>query len=132
MGTGYYRGKCCDPFITLIFFRFQGHDVAAIVDLLKARIQKLNVVKWDRISRLKRSVAISTIKNNKAGHWELTAGRLLVDSRYVSPNICSFHLRLLSMELVRSRNYDLTELASLLLNTTRKEIYANEIVSFYG
>ncbi|PIO77205.1 DNA polymerase [Teladorsagia circumcincta] len=92
-----------------------GHDLSASVALLVSRMDKLKVANWSRTSRLKRTVNVGKVAHNKAGQWELTAGRLLVDSR------------LSAMELVRSRSYDLSELVSQLLGAQRENIYANEV-----
>ncbi|KAK6014440.1 DNA polymerase [Ostertagia ostertagi] len=92
-----------------------GHDLSATVALLVSRMDKLKVANWSRTSRLKRTVNVGKVAHNKAGQWELTAGRLLVDSR------------LSAMELVRSRSYDLSELVSQLLGAQRENIYANEV-----
>lgn len=92
-----------------------GHDLSASVSVLVSRMDKLKVANWSRTSRLKRTVNVGKVAHNKAGHWELTAGRLLVDSR------------LSAMELVRCRSYDLTELVSQLLGAQRESIYANEV-----
>ncbi|KAK6731230.1 hypothetical protein RB195_007596 [Necator americanus] len=92
-----------------------GHDLSASISVLVSRMDKLKVANWSRTSRLKRTINVGKVAHNKAGQWELTAGRMLVDSR------------LSAMELVRSRSYDLSELAAQLLGVNRENIYANEI-----
>ncbi|KAK6035303.1 hypothetical protein COOONC_27191 [Cooperia oncophora] len=92
-----------------------GHDLSASIAVLVSRMDKLKVANWSRTSRLKRTVNVGKVAHNKAGQWELTAGRLLVDSR------------LSAMELVRSRSYDLSELVVQLLGDQRENIYANEV-----
>lgn len=93
----------------------QGHDLGLNVELLMSRLEKLKVPMWSRTSRLRRTVALQKVGLSKAAHWELTAGRLLLDSRSSA------------MELVRSRSFDLTELASRLLKTERQELLAGDI-----
>ncbi|VDM72705.1 unnamed protein product [Strongylus vulgaris] len=83
-------------------------------------MDKLKVANWSRTSRLKRTINVGKVAHNKAGQWELTAGRMLVDSR------------LSAMELVRSRSYDLSELVSQLLGVSRENIYANEIAAKFS
>ncbi|WKX92015.1 hypothetical protein Q1695_010220 [Nippostrongylus brasiliensis] len=97
-----------------------GHDLSASISVLVARMDKLKVANWSRTSRLKRTVNVGKIAHNKAGQWELTAGRLLVDSR------------LSAMEFVRSRSYDLSELVSQLLGVQRENIYANEVAAKFS
>uniref|UniRef100_A0A8R1E8M7 DNA polymerase n=1 Tax=Caenorhabditis japonica TaxID=281687 RepID=A0A8R1E8M7_CAEJA len=97
-----------------------GHDLSATISLLVARLEKLKLEKWSRISRLNRSISIGKIGHSKSGQWELTAGRMMLDSK------------LAAMELTKSRSYDLTELASKLLDTRRREIYVNEIKQLYS
>uniref|UniRef100_A0A915BCS9 DNA polymerase n=3 Tax=Parascaris univalens TaxID=6257 RepID=A0A915BCS9_PARUN len=80
-----------------------GHDMPTQLSILVARLEKLKIAQWSRTSRLKRSLAIKQLGRSKSAHWELTAGRLVVDSRSSA------------MELVKSRSYDLDELASNLL-----------------
>ncbi|XGW24552.1 hypothetical protein V3C99_006184 [Haemonchus contortus] len=92
-----------------------GHDLSASIALLVSRMDKLKVANWSRTSRLKRTINVGKVAHNKAGQWELTAGRLLVDSR------------LSAMELVRSRSYDLSELVAQLLGDQRENIYASEV-----
>uniref|UniRef100_A0A158PAC3 DNA polymerase n=1 Tax=Angiostrongylus cantonensis TaxID=6313 RepID=A0A158PAC3_ANGCA len=92
-----------------------GHDLSASISLLVSRMDKLKVANWSRTSRLKRSINVGKLAHNKSGQWELTAGRMLLDSR------------LSAMELVRSRSYDLSELVSSLLGEVRENYYANEM-----
>ncbi|RCN48476.1 DNA polymerase, partial [Ancylostoma caninum] len=92
-----------------------GHDLSASISVLVSRMDKLKVANWSRTSRLKRTINVGKVAHNKAGQWELTAGRMLVDSR------------LSAMELVRSRSYDLSELVAQLLGVHRENIYANEV-----
>uniref|UniRef100_A0A1I7XQC9 DNA polymerase n=1 Tax=Heterorhabditis bacteriophora TaxID=37862 RepID=A0A1I7XQC9_HETBA len=97
-----------------------GHDLTSAINMLISRLDKLKVVNWSRTSRLRRTVNISKLSNSKAGQWELTAGRMLVDSR------------LSAMELVRSRSYDLSELSMQLLGQVRENIYANEVTAKFN
>ncbi|CAL2036593.1 unnamed protein product [Caenorhabditis brenneri] len=96
-----------------------GHDLSAAIALLVSRLEKLKLPNWSRISRLKRSINIGKIGHSKSGQWELTAGRMLLDSK------------LAAMELVKSRSFDLAELSQQILGITRREIYANEIPHLY-
>ncbi|CAI2349198.1 unnamed protein product [Caenorhabditis sp. 36 PRJEB53466] len=98
---------------------YVGHDLAASVSLLANRLEKLKVANWSRISRLKRAISIGKIGHSKSGQWELTAGRLMLDSK------------LAAMELVKSRSFDLTELSQQILGAQRREIYVNEISQLY-
>ncbi|CAO4369560.1 unnamed protein product [Caenorhabditis nigoni] len=97
-----------------------GHDLSAMIALLVSRLEKLKLPNWSRISRLKRSINIGKLGHSKSGQWELTAGRMMLDSK------------LAAMELVKSRSFDLTELSHQILGTTRREIYANEISNLYS
>lgn len=97
-----------------------GHDLAATVSLLVSRLDKLKLQNWSRISRLKRAISIGKIGHSKSGQWELTAGRMMLDSK------------LAAMELMKSRSYDLGELAMQLFKEKRHEIYANEIGQKYS
>ncbi|CAI4228859.1 unnamed protein product [Auanema sp. JU1783] len=97
-----------------------GHDLQAMMDLLKLRLQKLNVPNWSRMSRLKRSVNLSSIKSNKAGQWEFTAGRALMDSRVAA------------METVRCRSYDLSELSIQIMKSNKIEVYPHEVPLKYA
>ncbi|KAE9418198.1 hypothetical protein Angca_008996, partial [Angiostrongylus cantonensis] len=99
-----------------------GHDLSASISLLVSRMDKLKVANWSRTSRLKRSINVGKLAHNKSGQWELTAGRMLLDSRQVN----DWEL-LSAMELVRSRSYDLSELVSSLLGEVRENYYANEM-----
>ncbi|KJH48178.1 DNA polymerase, partial [Dictyocaulus viviparus] len=92
-----------------------GHDLFGSISVLVSRMDKLKVANWSRTSRLKRSINIGKVAHSKKGQWELTAGRILVDSKTTA------------MELIRSRSYDLSELVSQLLGDVRENIYANEI-----
>ncbi|CAB97239.2 DNA polymerase [Caenorhabditis elegans] len=96
-----------------------GHDLSATIALLVSRLEKLKLPNWSRISRLKRSINIGKIGHSKSGQWELTAGRMMLDSK------------LAAMELVKSRSFDLTELSQQILGAERREIYANEIPQLY-
>ncbi|VDM56386.1 unnamed protein product [Angiostrongylus costaricensis] len=69
-----------------------GHDLSASISMLVSRMDKLKVANWSRTSRLKRSINVGKVAHSKSGQWELTAGRMLLDSR------------LSAMELVRSRS----------------------------
>ncbi|EYC39595.1 hypothetical protein Y032_0650g1135 [Ancylostoma ceylanicum] len=97
-----------------------GHDLSASISVLVSRMDKLKVANWSRTSRLKRTINVGKVAHNKAGQWELTAGRMLVDSR------------LSAMELVRSRSYDLSELVTQLLGVHRENIYANEVAAKFS
>ncbi|CAD6199263.1 unnamed protein product [Caenorhabditis auriculariae] len=59
------------------------HDLSALITLLVSRLEKLKIANWSRISRLKRILNIGKVGHSKAAQWELTAGRLLLDSRLV-------------------------------------------------
>ncbi|CAP32014.2 Protein CBG13184 [Caenorhabditis briggsae] len=97
-----------------------GHDLSAMIALLVSRLEKLKLPNWSRISRLKRSINIGKLGHSKSGQWELTAGRMMLDSK------------LAAMELVKSRSFDLTELSQQILGTNRREIYSNEISNLYS
>uniref|UniRef100_A0A915PPC7 DNA polymerase n=1 Tax=Setaria digitata TaxID=48799 RepID=A0A915PPC7_9BILA len=82
---------------------YVGHNLPAQFAALSSRLEKLGIVHWSRLGRLKRSIPIKQAANIKASQWELTAGRLVLDSR------------LSAMELVKMRSYDLSDLSSDLL-----------------
>ncbi|EJW88784.1 DNA polymerase [Wuchereria bancrofti] len=82
---------------------YAGHDLATQFTILSSRIEKLGIAHWSRLSRLKRSVTARQASHMKTSQWELTAGRLVLDSR------------LSAMELLRMRSYDLYDLSSDLL-----------------
>ncbi|EFO26754.2 hypothetical protein LOAG_01730 [Loa loa] len=82
---------------------YAGHDLAAQFAILSSRLQKLGIAHWSRLGRLKRSIKIRQTLHMKTSQWELTAGRLVLDSR------------LSAMELVKMRSYDLSDLSSDLL-----------------
>ncbi|KAK6106251.1 DNA polymerase (pol2) family protein [Brugia pahangi] len=82
---------------------YAGHDLATQFTILSSRIEKLGIAHWSRLSRLKRSVKARQAAHMKTSQWELTAGRLILDSR------------LSAMELLRMRSYDLYDLSSDLL-----------------
>uniref|UniRef100_A0A0M3JEV6 DNA polymerase alpha catalytic subunit (inferred by orthology to a human protein) n=1 Tax=Anisakis simplex TaxID=6269 RepID=A0A0M3JEV6_ANISI len=60
-----------------------GHDMPTRLSTLVSRLEKLKIAQWSRICRLKRSIALKQLGRSKAAQWELTAGRLIVDSRRV-------------------------------------------------
>uniref|UniRef100_A0A8R1XN47 DNA polymerase n=1 Tax=Onchocerca volvulus TaxID=6282 RepID=A0A8R1XN47_ONCVO len=82
---------------------YVGHDLAAQFAVLSSRLEKLGIAHWSRLGRLKRSIAVKQLAHMKTSQWELTAGRLVLDSR------------LSAMELVRMRSYDLSDLSFDLL-----------------
>ncbi|CAB3401796.1 unnamed protein product [Caenorhabditis bovis] len=97
-----------------------GHDLSAMVSILVSRLEKLKIPNWSRMSRLKRTINIGKVGHSKAGQWELTAGRLLLDSK------------LAAMELMKSRSYDISELSMKMFGYKRHEIYANDIGPMYS
>ncbi|GMS97926.1 hypothetical protein PENTCL1PPCAC_20101, partial [Pristionchus entomophagus] len=100
---------------------FVGHDLQATMALLMAKCEKYKIMSWSRLSRLRRSHAPKQLGQSKAAQWEATAGRLMLDSRAAA------------MELVHSRNYDLTELCKTLLGQNRNELHPHEVVGkYYG
>lgn len=64
------------------FRQIQGHDLPAQLSLLSSRLEKLKIAHWSRVGRLKRSITIKQIAHTKTLLWELTAGRLILDSRF--------------------------------------------------
>ncbi|GMR50861.1 hypothetical protein PMAYCL1PPCAC_21056, partial [Pristionchus mayeri] len=100
---------------------FVGHDLQATITLLMAKCDKHKIVglSWSRLSRLRRSATAKQLGHSKAAHWEVTAGRLMLDSRAAA------------MELVHSRNYDLTELTKSLLGKDRTELLPHEVIGKY-
>ncbi|MCP9258032.1 DNA polymerase [Dirofilaria immitis] len=82
---------------------YAGHDLAAQFALLSSRLEKLGIAHWSRLGRLKRSFTIKQATHMKTSQWELTAGRLVLDSR------------LSAMELIKMRSYDLSDLSLDLL-----------------
>ncbi|GMT27750.1 hypothetical protein PFISCL1PPCAC_19047, partial [Pristionchus fissidentatus] len=95
---------------------YVGHDLQATISLLMARCEKHGIPVWSKLSRLNRSITAKKLGHSKSAHWEITAGRLLLDSRAAA------------MELVHSRNYDLTELCSTLLGEHRAEVHPHEVI----
>lgn len=89
---------------------YLGHDLAAQFSTLVSRLEKLRIANWSCASRLRRTITLKRMGRTKAAHWEFTAGRFLLDSRSSA------------MELVKSRSYDLSELAESLLHLTREPI----------
>uniref|UniRef100_A0A0R3RPY0 DNA polymerase n=1 Tax=Elaeophora elaphi TaxID=1147741 RepID=A0A0R3RPY0_9BILA len=95
---------------------YAGHDLAAQFAILSSRLEKLGITHWSRLGRLKRSITVRQAAHMK--QWELTAGRLVLDSR------------LSAMELVRMRSYDLSDLSSDLLGIN-DHFTVNQDVSAY-
>ncbi|CAJ0565387.1 unnamed protein product, partial [Mesorhabditis spiculigera] len=81
-----------------------GHDASATINRLMARLAKHDIKTWPFMGRLKRSIPLKQIAHTKAAQSEMTVGRLVLDTKTSS------------MELVRCRSYELTELVEGLLN----------------
>uniref|UniRef100_A0A0N5A1W3 DNA polymerase n=1 Tax=Parastrongyloides trichosuri TaxID=131310 RepID=A0A0N5A1W3_PARTI len=90
-----------------------GHDFSEQLSKLVSRMDKLNTHLWSRISRLKRTTKISKIGFSKSAQWELTAGRLVADSRTSA------------MELLKAKSFDLDDLVEQLFNIKRDSEFMN-------
>ncbi|VDK68129.1 unnamed protein product [Litomosoides sigmodontis] len=99
---------------------YVGHDLSAQFAILSSRLEKLGISNWSRLGRLKRSVTIRQAGHTKTSQWELTAGRLVLDSR------------LSAMELVRMRSYDLSDLSSDLLGINDHSAVKQDISSYFA
>ncbi|KAK0424730.1 hypothetical protein QR680_008817 [Steinernema hermaphroditum] len=97
-----------------------GHDMANTMSVLVSRLEKLKVEGWSRMSRLRRSATIQKLGHSKSSQWELTAGRLVIDSKTSA------------MELVRLRSYDLEEVVKALLNEKKRTVLPSEVASRYA
>ncbi|VDD88111.1 unnamed protein product [Enterobius vermicularis] len=89
---------------------YLGHDLGAQFSVLSSRLEKLKIANWSCTSRLRRTIAIKQLGHTKAASWGFNAGRFVLDSRSSS------------MELIRSRSYDLVELAESVLQFTWEPI----------
>ncbi|TKR94314.1 hypothetical protein L596_008611 [Steinernema carpocapsae] len=92
-----------------------GHDLQNTLSVLVSRMEKLQIREWSQTSRLKRSIALQKLGHSKSAQWELTAGRLVMDSKTAA------------MELVRLRSYDLEEVVQAQFNETKKNVLPSEV-----
>ncbi|KAL3998510.1 DNA polymerase (pol2) family protein [Acanthocheilonema viteae] len=99
---------------------YAGHDLAAQLAILSSRLEKLGITHWSRLGRLKRSITVRQAAHMKTSQWELTAGRLVLDSR------------LSAMELVRMRSYDLSDLSSDLLGINDHFAVKQDISAYFA
>ncbi|CAG9534489.1 unnamed protein product [Cercopithifilaria johnstoni] len=99
---------------------YAGHDLTAQFTILSSRLEKLGITHWSRLGRLKRSVTVRQATHTKTSQWELTAGRLVLDSR------------LSAMELVRMRSYDLSDLSSDLLGINDHFVMKENISTYFA
>jgi len=101
-----------------------GHDIYGFdLDLLLHRINVNKVPHWSRISRLKRAkMPKITQSHGRATYAEKSAvcGRMMCD------------VQISARELIRSRSYDLTELASQVLKQPRTEVDYDQVREMYS
>ena len=104
---------------------------------LVSRMEKYKLKDWRELGRLKRSMELSDLGKSKFLQWKLTAGRLIVDSKYVFDLYFNmFVCRSAAMELVRSRSHDLEDLVEKILfpidlNAKRISLSAELIVQLF-
>ncbi|KAG9284047.1 hypothetical protein G9A89_022821 [Geosiphon pyriformis] len=109
-----------DPDV-LVGHNFIGFDL----DVLLHRMKELRVEHWGRIGRLRRSVwpklQIGAGGMNESTYDEkaVASGRLMCDT-YLN-----------ARDLIKSKNYTLTELAQTQLNITRGDIEFSKVESYY-
>ncbi|CAK5056119.1 unnamed protein product [Meloidogyne enterolobii] len=92
------------------------HDLNAQLTLLQTRIEKYNKLKkWDRLGRIKNKDQIQKIGRSKFAQWELTAGRLCLDSKIAAS------------ELIHCRSYEMEDLVETLLKMNRQNLSTEQI-----
>ncbi|KAL7074118.1 hypothetical protein ACQ4LE_006699 [Meloidogyne hapla] len=91
------------------------HDLNAQLTLIQTRMEKYKLRKWDRLGRLKRSVQIQKIGRSKFAQWELTAGRLCLDTKIAAS------------ELIHCRSYEMEDLVETLLKMNRQNLSTEQI-----
>nr|XP_034328264.1 DNA polymerase alpha catalytic subunit isoform X1 [Crassostrea gigas] len=99
-----------------------GHDIFGFdLDLILHRINANKVPHWSKIGRLKRTKMPKLSGPGHRGFADKTAacGRLVCD------------IKLSAKELIRSRSYDLTELANVILKSKRLELDYDQIRNMY-
>ncbi|XP_062567518.1 DNA polymerase alpha catalytic subunit-like [Saccostrea cucullata] len=99
-----------------------GHDIFGFdLDLILHRINANKVPHWSKIGRLKRTKMPKLSGAGHRGFADKTAacGRLVCD------------IKLSAKELIRSRSYDLTELANVILKAKRLELDYDQIHNMY-
>ncbi|XP_069103569.1 DNA polymerase alpha catalytic subunit-like isoform X1 [Argopecten irradians] len=99
-----------------------GHDIYGFdLDVLLHRINANKIPHWSKLGRLKRTKMpkLSTHAGRGFTDKYITCGRLLCD------------VKISSRELIRSRSYDLTELANVILKQKRIELDYDQIKNMY-
>ncbi|XP_021372053.1 DNA polymerase alpha catalytic subunit-like [Mizuhopecten yessoensis] len=101
-----------------------GHDIYGFdLDVLLHRISANKIPHWSKLGRLKRTKMpkLSGHAGVRAGFTDkyITCGRLLCD------------VKISSRELIRSRSYDLTELANVILKQKRFELDYEQVRNMY-
>nr|CAD2204020.1 unnamed protein product [Meloidogyne enterolobii] len=85
-------------------------------DMILTRIEKYNKLKkWDRLGRIKNKDQIQKIGRSKFAQWELTAGRLCLDSKIAAS------------ELIHCRSYEMEDLVETLLKMNRQNLSTEQI-----
>lgn len=93
-----------------------GHDLLNFeLETLVLRMKVLKVGEWSKLGRFKRT----ELPQTKAGVKSMFSGRIMCDTRTSS------------MEMIRARSYDLTELTKQVLDKDRVVINPSEIASCY-
>ena len=104
------------------FFRIDadvivGHDIVDFdMDVLTQRLMHHKVGSWSKLGRLRRSGPVPIRKRDRIG---MTCGRSIVD------------IKISARELIKSKSYDLTELAHQVLGETRRDIDQEVLLSSY-
>ncbi|KAL3104154.1 hypothetical protein niasHS_002181 [Heterodera schachtii] len=94
-----------------------GHDLNAQLVLIQGAIERHKLQRWDRLGRLKRRNHIQRVGHSKSASWDLTTGRLCLDSKTAA------------MELVRARSYGMEELVARLLKVGNRGNLSIEQIS---
>ncbi|XP_033730564.1 DNA polymerase alpha catalytic subunit-like [Pecten maximus] len=100
-----------------------GHDIYGFdLDVMLHRINANKIPHWSKLGRLKRT-KMPKLSTHAGGRGitdkYITCGRLLCD------------VKISSRELIRSRSYDLTELANVILKQKRMELDYEQIKHMY-
>jgi hypothetical protein len=94
--------------------------MSAQLELLIQKIGQLKIAHWSRTSRLRRTINAPKSIHYKSALWEVTAGRLLIDSRTSA------------MELMdKARSYDLGALSMQLIGEQREPLLASDIPDMF-
>uniref|UniRef100_A0AC35TZ82 DNA polymerase n=1 Tax=Rhabditophanes sp. KR3021 TaxID=114890 RepID=A0AC35TZ82_9BILA len=96
---------------------FVGHDISDKLMVLLKRMEKLAVPEWHQISKLKRSLTLSKFGFSKNALPEITAGRLILDSKQSAT------------ELSRCVSYELDDLMDMMFKETVNIDFVNSDIS---